>query len=146
MSNIVLVQTVTSNDQYLSSINILFYQFFLQSVLLWRKKLKDFNNLFFQQWYINIWDNRNKWGAKTLSLQRSFQFCVYSFSLLTAEHLFDLDIWWYFKEVYTSLFYFVLTFSGVSKILISRHINLSDFHHWDAPINWRIILEHTLID
>ena len=114
--------------------------------VLWRKKLKDFNNLFFQQWYINIWDNRNTWGAKTLSLQRSFQFCVYSFSLLTAEHLFDLDIWWYFKEVYTSLFYFVLTFSGVSKILISRHINLSDFHHWDAPINWRIILEHTLID
>ena len=97
-------------------INVVYFQYYEKT------NLKDFNNLFFQQWCINIWDNKNKWGAKTLSLQRFFQFCVYSFSLLTADHLFDLDIWWYFKEVYTSLFYFVLTFSGISKILISWHI------------------------
>ena len=106
------------------------YQYIIPSILfrihfgLYDEKinLKDWNNLFFQQWCINIWYNRNKWGAKTLSLQRFLQFCVYSFSLLTADHLFDLDIWWYFKEVYTSPFYFVLTFSGISKILISWHI------------------------
>ena len=125
MSNIALAQTVTSNYQYFAPINILFHQFFLESILEYDEKinLKDWNNLFFQQWCINIWYNRNKWGAKTLSLQRFLQFCVYSFSLLTADHLFDLDIWWYFKEVYTSLFYFVLTFSGISKILISWYIN-----------------------
>ena len=125
MSNFALVQTVTSNYQYFAPINILFHQFFLESILEYDEKinLKDWNNLFFQQWCINIWYNRNKWGAKTLSLQRFLQFCVYSFSLLTADHLFDLDIWWYFKEVYTSPFYFVLTFSGISKILKSWHIN-----------------------
>ena len=125
MSNFALVQTVKSNYQYFAPINILFHQFFLESILEYDEKinLKDWNNLFFIQWCINIWDNRNKWGAKTLSLQRFLQFCVYSFSLLTADHLFDLDIWWYFKEVYTSPFYFVLTFSGISKILKSWHIN-----------------------
>ena len=102
-------------------LSILFTIRFIFSIMK-KKNLKDFNNSFFQQWYINIWDYRNKWCAKTLSLQRFLQFCVYSFSLLTADHLFDLDIWWYFKEVYTSLFYFVLTFSGISKILISWHI------------------------
>ena len=128
MSNIALVQTVTSKYQYFVTINVLFYQLFSQCVIFSTMK-KYISNIaiFFLPTMMykleNIWDNRNKWGAKTLSLQRYLQFYIYSFSLLTADHLFDLDIWWYFKEVYTSPFYFVLTFSGISKILKSWHIN-----------------------